>query len=439
MKPSAKIGIIGGVAILYGVISSNALYSLMRRTSHLEQKIKEEKAISLEQQEQIDFLKKNLLDQKRLDQGQNNAIQQSYSRFKEQKNNLRGLEQRLSEQDQAAAEKFGELLKNIDIYRADLQERLSAWNKAFSEKDEKQNKKLAFLKRYFLSLAQGVGTTNKSLDQLSSDLESLASSSQEIFTSLANNPVLYRDSDAMFAKMVSPTIRISCHLEVGSGTFMYSKVDDDGKFHNYIFTALHVVAGALEGRPIQITAFSNSGDEISEFGAELVEVSEKLDLALLEVNSDQYFNSATIAPRFRNVEVFDPVCAVGCPLGYSPFPTEGEISSKSKVLGGTSYWMINAPTIFGNSGGGIYLSETGEFIGVLTRVSAYNNFINIAVPHMGIMVSKDDIYQWLDEKNLRFLYDSSVSEEEYIGQRSRSSFGKPPTTSDPTSTRAVLR
>ena len=58
------------------------------------------------------------------------------------------------------------------------------------------------------------------------------------------------------------------------------------------------------------------------------------------------------------VSVWDPIYAVGCPLGNDPIPTQGEISSLSNELNGSNYWMINAPTYFGNSGGGVYLADT---------------------------------------------------------------------------------
>ncbi len=61
--------------------------------------------------------------------------------------------------------------------------------------------------------------------------------------------------------------------------------------------------------------------------------------------------------------------------------------------------------------------KNNKMIGVLTRVSAYNNFINIAVPHMGIIIPPDMIYEWLEQSNLQFLYDDNVSMEECFRRR----------------------
>ena len=46
---------------------------------------------------------------------------------------------------------------------------------------------------------------------------------------------------------------------------------------------------------------------------------------------------------------------------------DDNFANLSKVLDGQSYWMINAPTIFGNSGGAIYLSETHEMLAASFR------------------------------------------------------------------------
>lgn len=214
-------------------------------------------------------------------------------------------------------------------------------------------------------------------------------------------------------KLILPTVQVSCDREVGSGTIMTSRMRADGGYDTYVLTALHVVEGALAKpqTPMQITTYDGAG-ETHDFAIELFASKTFADLALLKVRSNEQFPFvAHLAPRetLATIDVFARVYAVGCPLAYPPLPTAGELTSKTKVLGGETYWMLNAPTIFGNSGGGIFLAETGELIGVLSRVSAYNNFINIAVPHMGIFVPAEEIYIWLDEEKLQFIYDEHAA------------------------------
>ena len=111
-----------------------------------------------------------------------------------------------------------------------------------------------------------------------------------------------------------------------------------------------------------------------------------------------------------SIPIFSKVYAIGCPLGYSPLPTSGELTSKDKELDGNQYWMINAPTIFGNSGGGIYLADSRTMIGVLSRISAYKNMIDVAVPHMGLVTPMDQVYEWLDSTRYGFIYRDRLEE-----------------------------
>ncbi|MEK6858197.1 MAG: serine protease, partial [Nanoarchaeota archaeon] len=246
-----------------------------------------------------------------------------------------------------------------------------------------------------------------------------------------------------YQKIIAPAVRMSCHLEVGSGTVVYSELEE-GLFKTYVLTALHVVSGAREGRPIQISVFDRDNEATRDFEGNLVDFSEKLDVAVVEIKSNASFHPAKIADKekINDTQRFDDIYAVGCPLGYSPIQTEGEITTKNKILGGENYWMISAQTIFGNSGGGIFLKENNEMIGILTRVSAYNNFINIAVPHMGIVVSGDRIHEWFEQSNLQFLYNESISRQECFRRRegqNRQIQGHQPEINDPTSVRNVLR
>ena len=72
--------------------------------------------------------------------------------------------------------------------------------------------------------------------------------------------------------------------------------------------------------------------------------------------------------------------------------------------------MINAPTIFGNSGGGIYHASSRTLIGVLSRISAYKNMIDVAVPHMGLVTAMDVVYDWLSTTRYAFVYKDRLRE-----------------------------
>jgi S1-C subfamily serine protease len=124
-----------------------------------------------------------------------------------------------------------------------------------------------------------------------------------------------------------------------------------------------------------------------------------LDLALLELDiAERVPNGARLPTRERlaEVQVFDPVYAVGCPLGNDPIPTAGEIASTNHRVDGSSYWMISAPTYIGNSGGGIFDARTHELLGIFSKIYTHGSLRSTIVPHMGLVTPMPTIYEWFE-------------------------------------------
>jgi len=69
--------------------------------------------------------------------------------------------------------------------------------------------------------------------------------------------------------------------------------------------------------------------------------------------------------------------------------------------------MINAPTYFGNSGGGIYLGDTHQLIGVFSKIYTHGKGAPVVVPHMGLCTPMESIYEWLAGEKLDHLLQSS--------------------------------
>jgi S1-C subfamily serine protease len=210
-------------------------------------------------------------------------------------------------------------------------------------------------------------------------------------------------------ELVQPTVRVNAKSEVGSGSLIYSR-KHDGKLRTFVLTAWHIVKDNVSGEggptPIDVDVYDEK-KKAREIRARLVQKHEALDLALLELDTDRPITvTARLATRkdMERATVFSKVYAIGCPLGYAPMPTSGELTSLDKELDGINYWMTNAPTIFGNSGGGIYFAETRQLVGVLSRISAYKNLIDVAVPHMGIVTPMTVVYDWLETTEFAFVH-----------------------------------
>jgi S1-C subfamily serine protease len=220
------------------------------------------------------------------------------------------------------------------------------------------------------------------------------------------------DAARRVRELLAPTARVNALQEVGSGTVVWSRSTGD-RARSYVLTAWHIVQEDAAGAAaIDVDLWGDGRTQRTE-RARIVAKDATLDLALLEVDGKEVHPAPARLPSLASLdglEVFSPVHAVGCPLGYPPMPTSGELTSRDKALDGRRYWMVNAPTIFGNSGGGIYAAGSHELIGVLSRISAYKHMIDVAVPHMGLVTPMADVYAWLDKVGYGFVYRDRLAE-----------------------------
>ncbi len=227
------------------------------------------------------------------------------------------------------------------------------------------------------------------------------------------------DVEVRYRELMSPTVRVNARHEVGSGTILWSRAVGE-RARTFILTAWHIVqdnASGGEEVPLEVDFYAGGALVRTELGR-IVARQQGLDLALVEVKGYHVYEQQARLPTreaLALLPVFSRVYAIGCPLGYSPLPSSGELTSKEKALDGNSYWMINAPTIFGNSGGGIYHADSRTMIGVLSRISAYKNMIDVAVPHMGLVTPMNQVYDWLDKTRYAFTYRDRLSEASRAG------------------------
>jgi len=218
-----------------------------------------------------------------------------------------------------------------------------------------------------------------------------------------------RDPSALQRDILGPSVQVNVNGSVGGGTLLFSR-----ETHSYVVTAHHVVHKIIVGHdaetrpPAEVTLYTDAGAVADTVEGDLVAWDERKDLALLRLRAvHEYAGVARLASRdtLRSVRVFTPIYAVGCPLGHDPLPTPGEVATLNKELNGERFWMMNAPTIFGNSGGGVFHRDTRELIGVSVMVCTYDGAVSTPVPHLGILVSLDSVYDWLDSLNYNFIYD----------------------------------
>ena len=236
------------------------------------------------------------------------------------------------------------------------------------------------------------------------------SEAQVQIASLANS--IYQDRDELTRRMLRPTVQLNGDDTVGSGTIVFSGPNpkQDGAVETYVLTSFHVVRNILSDTPsalhdgFEVTIYLPSGELLVR--GDMVAHNPDIDAALVKLDTGRVLPFvANVLPRAETgqVQVWDPVCAVGCPLGNDPVPSKGEVSSLRNELNGANYWMVNAPTYFGNSGGGIYRADTHQLIGVFSKIYTHGQSRPVVVPHLGLCTPVALIYAWLAESDLDHL------------------------------------
>lgn len=231
--------------------------------------------------------------------------------------------------------------------------------------------------------------------------ESLAEESRERVQDVASLTAT-RDVVRMWNELVGPTVQLSGDDSVGSGVLLTSRLAADGRrYDTYVLTAWHVVRDIVDGDlsvPIPVTLYTPDGPAAPE-RAKLLAHDAVIDCALLRLERDEpVAYAAALAPRSRlsTARIFDEIYAVGCPLGNDPIPTPGEIATRHHLVDGLNYWMINAPTYIGNSGGGIFDAETHQLLGIFSKIYTHGALRPTIVPHMGLVTPLSAVFDWLE-------------------------------------------
>ena len=240
-------------------------------------------------------------------------------------------------------------------------------------------------------------------------------------------------------KYIYPIVRVSTSDGTGSGSIIFSDPGIGDVYSTYILTNYHVIANAVsiseewdsdlgknikkEKRAIVYVEIFKYRDISTPIGtmrveADIVIYNKDEDVALLKLRTED--ESKYVAHLLRNppkVQVMDESVAVGCSLGFPPLPSVGVITRLNFQIDSLPYHMSCSQIIYGNSGGAIFLAETGELIGIPSRVVAIG--WSAVIPHMGLFIPINRVYTWLAEQHYDFIYDSSKVEAQCLDEREK--------------------
>lgn len=253
-------------------------------------------------------------------------------------------------------------------------------------------------------------------------------------------------------RFVYPIVRVVSQAKSGgavggSGIVVYSKpaTPKSKDYETFLLTNHHVIEGAIDvskkwSAALGVDVKEETRSEVmAEFfryedlsrlvsamaeRADIVAWDEQRDLGLLRLKASNKVEH--VAPIMtpekakKNLFITTPVYTVGCGLGVPPLVTEGHIGGFDFQIDNYPYNLTTAPSIFGNSGGGVFSKETGEVIGVSARISVIlAGFSASPVTHMSFSVTPQTIYEFLETQMFDFIVDSSKTSAQCAKERER--------------------
>jgi len=242
-------------------------------------------------------------------------------------------------------------------------------------------------------------------------------------------------------KMLYPSVRVRTGTAGGSGTVLYSKPvpGSDDEYETYVLTNNHVIESnikvgkkwsALVKRevmqdtltPVDVEFFQwdygswDGGHSANKANIQCYD--KEMDLGLVKLETPRKVEFiAQLFPQDeykKRLRIFQEVCAVGAGMGHPPLATFGILNGFNDVIENYPYLFSSAPTIFGNSGGALYLAETGELIGVPSRITVAGGLFGggDAITHLSYSIPIWSIYKFLKEQMFSFIYDDSTTSAE---------------------------
>jgi len=231
----------------------------------------------------------------------------------------------------------------------------------------------------------------------------------------------------------------------GSGVLVYSAPLDkeSSKYESYLITNHHVIANLIDiedswntlaGKSIKKETKAEAIAEFFEYEnlsrivenagkrAEVVAWDEARDLALLKLRATTQIQNVApiVTPEEFDETVFitTPVYTVGCGLGVPPLITSGHVGGFNFLIDNHPYTLTTAPSIFGNSGGGVFDASTGKVIGITARISVVLMGLGASpITHMSWCISPQTVHDFLTDNYYDFIIDPTKTAAECHAKR----------------------
>ena len=233
-------------------------------------------------------------------------------------------------------------------------------------------------------------------------------------------------------KCYEASCRVTTQKALGSCTIIYSKNKETLALTNY-----HVIENCIQNKDVWDNIlqkdikkqFTKSVEVLypdldtdrvegySTVKADIIIHDKEQDMALLRFRNekDDYpFVKLYDRKKVKKVPILSELACIGAALGHEPITTFGYLNGVDNEIDNYEYWLSSAPSIFGNSGGGIFVHTENDwfFLGIPSRISVTGGWGGQAVTHMGFFIPLFRIYDWLEENCYQYIYDDIMTKEQ---------------------------
>lgn len=224
----------------------------------------------------------------------------------------------------------------------------------------------------------------------------------------ATNPGRVHSRGDVIRHILPATVQLRCERDGGARRAASGVVlaRDAATRRAWIVTTRHFL------EPLAPQKVSVVAGPKARVAATVVRVSERVDLALLEISDVE----SAPARLKDNVQLGDEVWVVAFPWGRRMTLSSGVVSQVVGDAGGGDYEgaarMVDVSVSYGASGGGVFDAQTGALVGLIesyrtARVSMQGNperVIEVPVPGETTLISAEAIRGFIGEAGLaRFL------------------------------------
>lgn len=243
-------------------------------------------------------------------------------------------------------------------------------------------------------------------------------------------------------KYLYPVVRIFSEKAAGSGTVIHCSEDpkNPDEFLTFCLTNHHVVEDLLSvkdgwdsvlkknrkmefKKEARVELFqyvrTSTMDSSNRYRATVECYDKHHDIAIIKLSSPRKVDYvAPLIPkdRIKDLRLYMNVAVTGCSLAHEPFTNFGQLTYLSENIEQKQYFMTNASSLFGNSGGALFLAEgnehlddcTGCLIGIPSRITGLQLGFGIdIITWMGFAAHSSRLYEFLEEQHFDFIWDSS--------------------------------